>query len=575
MQPLIVLKLGGSVLRSEESLPDLVHEIYRWRRAGHGVVAVVSALAGATDAWLRRSAEIQSEADPHTVAAFVANGELQSASLLGLYLDRSGVPASVLSPSALRLVAEGAASAASPVTVDRSRLRAALERDEVVLVPGFVAEDTSGRSVLLGRGGSDLTALFLAAELDRCRCRLIKDVDGLYVSDPAAPGTPPPRFEQASWDDALATDGTILQHRAVRFARQHRLAFEVSALGAAASTRVGTGPIRFASGDVVSSSRMRVALLGLGTVGGGVWHRLRSRPDLFEVVRVAVRRPARALRAGVPAELLTRDVLEAVSDADVVVETIGGLSDARRAVEKALRNGAHVVTANKSLLAAAGEPLSALARRAGRRLLCSAAVGGSVPVLERLGRRSDLVGVRGVLNGTASFVLERLARGEGLPRALDAARQRGLTEADPQRDLRGHDAAEKLVLIARAAGRHLALDACSLEAITMDAEERFCELASEGRTLRQVATLELGHRDVTGRVVLEALERDDPLARGRQEHNVVCFEHRNGRREVIAGRGAGRWPTVESVLGDLFELVRAEAARTGEPCSRMTMPVSR
>ncbi|MEM1424141.1 MAG: homoserine dehydrogenase, partial [Planctomycetota bacterium] len=108
----------------------------------------------------------------------------------------------------------------------------------VVVFPGFVALDRRGRAVTLGRGGSDLTALFLAHALGAARCRLVKDVDGLYNADPrTVPGAR--RLERVGYDGALATDGSIVQHKAVRFAEARGVAFELGDLGARSPTMIG------------------------------------------------------------------------------------------------------------------------------------------------------------------------------------------------------------------------------------------------------------------------------------------------------------------------------------------------
>ena len=199
MRPrLIVLKLGGSVLESEASLPRAVHEIYRWRRDGFAVVAVVSAFAGETDRLLERARSLGAAAASSAAAA--ATGELTSAALLGAALDRAGVPACVLTPAALALRADGDPLEADPVALESARLEAVLEREGVAVVPGFAGIDARGRTVLLGRGGSDLSALFLAHALG-ARCRLLKDVDGLYEWDPARPGPRPRRYATAKWDE--------------------------------------------------------------------------------------------------------------------------------------------------------------------------------------------------------------------------------------------------------------------------------------------------------------------------------------------------------------------------------------
>jgi homoserine dehydrogenase len=228
----IVLKFGGSVLRSATAYAVVATEIARWRADGLQVVAVVSAQAGRTDALL---AECHAgEPSPFAVAARAALGELESASLLGLELDRRRIDAAVLDPAALGLRAVGPPLDADPVDVETGRMRAVLQRHGTAVVPGFVAVDGARRTVLLGRGGSDLTALFLAQRLC-ARCRLLKDVPGLLAPD-ARTSAPLPA---ADYEAVLALGGRLVQPKAIAFARAHAVRFELAALGAAAATVVG------------------------------------------------------------------------------------------------------------------------------------------------------------------------------------------------------------------------------------------------------------------------------------------------------------------------------------------------
>jgi len=552
--PVIVLKLGGSVLSGEESLPRAVHEIYRWRRSGFAVVAVVSALAGDTEALLARAARDGEPGSPHATAALAKLGELRSAALLGVQLEQAGVPARVLMPAALRLRARGDPLDAHPVSLDATPLRRAFAAGDVAVVPGFFAHDAEGRAVLLGRGGSDLTALFLSARL-RARCRLLKDVDGLYTGDPNAPGPAPIRYAEASWDDALATDGTIIQSKAVQLARAADWPFELARPGAERATLIGAPHARL-DAPAAPSRPLRVALLGLGTVGGGVLAALRCLPECFQVVAACVRDIGRA-RPDVPEglSLSTDPLATAASGADVVVEALGGVEPARTAIAVALRAGAHVVTANKAALAAHGAELEALAAASGRALLASAAAGGSVPLLpalRRLARGADCVRLDAVLNGTTTFVFEALARGSSLDEALALARRRGLCERDVQRDLSGRDAADKLVLAAHAA------TGCWLDARAIRCTPiRPADLARAqgGAVMRQVATLRRQGGALVGRVRPMALAPGHPLARARGAGNSAVLFTAGGRTR-LHGTGAGRWPTAEAVIGDLFELVR-------------------
>jgi homoserine dehydrogenase len=242
----VVLKFGGSVLRDELHVRAAADEVSRFVGKGHRVVAVVSALEGTTDTLLRRARAYAPSPHDFATALLLATGELTSAALLGLALDITGVRVETLDAAAIGLRTTGQPLDASPLSLNVEAVGGALTRARAIVVPGFVGKDEHQRTTLLGRGGSDLTALFIAQQL-RAQCRLIKDVDGLYEWDPAKPGPDPRRYASLSWDGALDLDGTIVQHKAVRWARDHALTFEVGCLGATHVTRVGDLEATFAT----------------------------------------------------------------------------------------------------------------------------------------------------------------------------------------------------------------------------------------------------------------------------------------------------------------------------------------
>lgn len=246
--PIAVLKFGGSVLKDHADVVRAREEIGTWRARGYRVVAVVSALEGTTDALVAQADRFATRTkgpDASAKAVLLATGELTSASLFGLELHRAGVRASVCTPWSIELKAEGHPLDAFPQSLDAKRLGTMLAASEVVVLPGFIGVDENARLVLLGRGGSDLSAIFVSICLNADRCRLIKDVDGLYECDPSHPDVrvgrmaPPRRFTRAHWNDALRLDGGIVQHKAVRFALEHRRVFEVGACGREDASIVG------------------------------------------------------------------------------------------------------------------------------------------------------------------------------------------------------------------------------------------------------------------------------------------------------------------------------------------------
>ena len=553
---IVVLKFGSSVLRNEDDLPRAVHEIYRWWREGAQVIAVVSAFGDTTNQLIRRAERVCEQPDKSVLPGLLATGEAAASALLTLALNKVGIPARPLDEVQAKLRTVSGTSDAIPVSVDTARLLAESRR-AVVVFPGFVGRDEAQNRTILGRGGSDLTALFLAQQL-KAQCVLIKDVDGLYTSDPARRAARAPRFAQVSYDTAIRLGGRVVQTKAARFAAAHKLTFSITSIGSQAKTEVGAFPDRL-EGAASFSEPLRVALLGCGTVGGGVFERLAALPELFTVTGVGTRTGVRARAAGVPAALLTSD-LEALVDrpCDVVVELIGGTERAASLVEHALRLGRPVVSANKALLAQSHARLEALARETGATLHYSAAVGGVLPALETIKRvkaNGPLRSLSGVLNGTCNFVIEQLAAGKTFAAAVGEARERGYAEANPELDLEGIDAAQKLILLARAAfAINLPLPSINRQGIQRLNAEIIRQAQKRGHTVRLVAECRQSAGGGEASVRPVELPLHHPLAQVNGAENRLIVEPEAGDPIVVSGAGAGRWPTTEAVMADLFDI---------------------
>lgn len=250
---LAVLKFGSSVLGSESDVPVVVEEIAGFLRRDWRVVAVVSAIGDGTDRLIAAAravapAERRSTDAESAFAALLGTGEAASAALIALALDHGGVASAVLDVGRVGPFTRGPRLDATPHAFDTASVRHALDERPVAILPGFVGRDERGRHTLLGRGGSDLTSLFVARALRADRCRLLKDVDGVYEHDPALRGLPAPRrFATLDWEGALRLEDCILQQKAVQFAYRHRLQFEVSACAATGGTVVGALRSRFAT----------------------------------------------------------------------------------------------------------------------------------------------------------------------------------------------------------------------------------------------------------------------------------------------------------------------------------------
>lgn len=583
---LIVLKLGGSVLRDRDALAQAVHEVYRWQRIGCDVVAVVSALEGETDRLLAEARSVCEEPDAGHCAALLATGELRSAALLALALQRAGLEARALTPHQINLrvhARAGEALDAEPTGVDAARIERELDVGRIVVIPGFIGVAAEGELCTLGRGGSDLSALYIAHALRAnggagVRCRLVKDVPGLYTRDPRRPGPRAELLGAITFTDALKLDGGIIQHKAVRFAATLGYEFELGGLHAEFATRVGTEQTEPAENErestELSLTPLRVVLLGLGTVGLGVYRRLSALPEQFVVTAAVCRSVSRAasqgvepsvLRAGAASVFAQADILD---NCDVLIEAIGGIEPAGGVVEAALARGIHVVTANKALVAARLPALREIAARSGAGLRFAAAVGGAAPLVEAVERLcaeeragGGIVRIDGVLNGTVNFLLEAVSRGASFEDALTDAQRRGLAEADPTRDLSGRDAADKLaVLSALVSEGGAVLEAASVPRDELGAESsaQVQHVPTEGGAVRQVSRIEFGENGaVTGAEVrLRAVPRGHPLADLPGALNAAVITLRDGTSVTVRGAGAGRWPTTEAVVGDVMEIAR-------------------
>jgi len=243
---LTVLKFGSSILRTENDIGLLVEEVHRWLSEKSRVIVVVSAIGKTTDRLMNQAVQYGENFNQEGVATLASTGELASAALLTLALGRAGIATTILDPARFGLLANGPLLNAELSHADEVPLRLALAQFSVAVVPGFIARSTDGRTALLGRGGSDLTALFLAHRLQAGRCRLIKDVDGLYESDPNADGAfQPRRYRSIHWQDALRLRAAVIQHKAIRYAAKEGQPFEVAAPGRKDGTTVGDFETKF------------------------------------------------------------------------------------------------------------------------------------------------------------------------------------------------------------------------------------------------------------------------------------------------------------------------------------------
>ena len=318
---------------------------------------------------------------------------------------------------------------------------------------------------------------------------------------------------------------------------------------------------------------LRVGMIGLGTVGTGVWQVLRRNQALIaaragrriEIVSVAVRKLPRA--AGVlgdaPGVLLTDDPLQVAThpDVDVVLELAGGTGPARGWVLAALAQGKHVVTANKALLAVHGHTLFAAAAQHGVVLAYEGAVAGSVPVIKALreGLAANRIdAVAGIINGTSNFILTRMRDAcVDFASALAEAQALGYAEADPAFDVDGVDAAHKLALLAaNAFGTPVRFDAVHVQGIRTLQALDVAAAAHLGYTVKLLGIARRQPGGVELRVHPTLLPTHQLLAQVDGAMNGVLVHGDAAGPALYCGAGAGGEQTASAVIADLVDVAR-------------------
>ena len=333
----------------------------------------------------------------------------------------------------------------------------------------------------------------------------------------------------------------------------------------------------------LATAPCKVALVGFGTVGRSVARILTSRPSQDLVLTHIVNRNVARKRVDwVPNDVQwTQDFDEVLnSDADLVVELVGGLDPAESWVRRSLEAGKSVVTANKQLIARHGPELLKLARERGLHLLYGASVAGGIPVL--LGLQEGLGGDRihrisGILNGTCNYILSQIENAHiSFAEALEQAQAKGFAEANASEDIDGYDARAKLTIIARTAlNAELEPEQVATRGIREVEQIDFAYAHDLGCTIRQISRAEVKGDTLFAGVQPALVPQTSALARVTGSQNVVVSAGEFGGETVFSGHGAGGDPTAVAVVSDLLWLSRNRQNHTsGEPTSSAKFAIS-
>ena len=315
-------------------------------------------------------------------------------------------------------------------------------------------------------------------------------------------------------------------------------------------------------------SKLRIGIIGLGTVGTGVYKTLQNVEDI-EVIKVAVKNINKPRSVELPPEMLTDNPFDVVNnpDIDVIVELIGGVNPAWDYIETALRNGKHIVTANKELLAKKGEELFNLAEECNRVVLYEAAIAGGIPIIMPI--KTILAGnkirkIHAILNGTTNYILTKMdVDGASYEDVLKEAQELGYAETDPTGDVEGFDAAYKITTLATIAFKtRIKIENVYREGITKIRKEDMAKANEFGYKIKLIATATIDeNNNADVRVHPMLISKDTTLAHIDYVTNAVAISGHPIGNIVLSGPGAGEFPTASSVVGDILSIA-AEFGKT-------------
>ncbi len=319
---------------------------------------------------------------------------------------------------------------------------------------------------------------------------------------------------------------------------------------------------------------LKVAILGFGTVGSAVARILADQPasSPLKLSHVFNRNVERKRVAWVADDVRWSSDAEQVlaSDADIVVELVGGIDPAHDWIARALTAGKSVVTANKKLIAKHGPELTALARKHGGAISFGASVAGGVPVIDALqeGLAGDqLYKVCGILNGTCNYILTKIENeGVSFDSALEDAKRAGFAEADPTDDVDGYDARAKLVILSRIGLKGIVqpeqIPCMSIRSIgAVD----FTYSHELGCTIRQISRAERRDGHIYASVQPALVPIDSPMAHITGSLNLVLSSGKYGGQTAFSGHGAGGHSTAVAVVSDLLDIARGRFGDAARP----------
>ena len=316
---------------------------------------------------------------------------------------------------------------------------------------------------------------------------------------------------------------------------------------------------------------IKVGMLGLGTVGTGVYKVLKSQESEMEaklgakveLKKILVRNLEKASQKVEDPSILTNHAGEILEDPEIeiVIEVMGDMQPALTYMLAALNAGKSVVTANKDVVASEGKKLLDTAKANGRDFLYEASVAGGIPIIRPLKQclaGNHITEVIGIFNGTTNFILTKMSKeGMEFDEALQLAQDLGYAEADPTSDIEGLDAGRKVAILASAAfNSRVVFENVYTEGIARITARDILYAKEMGCEIKLLGVARLTPEGIEARVHPMLIDSDHPLASVQDSYNAVFVRGDAVQDTMFYGRGAGEMPTASAVVGDVFDCVR-------------------
>ncbi|WP_347491448.1 homoserine dehydrogenase [Desulfoscipio sp. XC116] len=321
----------------------------------------------------------------------------------------------------------------------------------------------------------------------------------------------------------------------------------------------------------MSGENIKIGLLGLGTVGRGVYRIITGNADNIrrkvgagvEISKMLVRDIARHRGIDIDPAKLTTKIEDIIDDPEIkiVVEVMGGIEPTLDYVSRALENGKSVVTANKDMIAVHGKQLFALSEANNADLLFEASVAGGIPIIRPLKQclaANRITQIIGIINGTTNYMLTKMTEeGSDFADVLKEAQAKGYAEADPAADIEGYDAARKLAILASIAfNSRIVLDDVYVEGITKVTAADIAYASELNYIVKLLGIAKETGEGIEVRVHPTLIPRDHPLASVNDVYNAIFVTGDAVGDTMFYGRGAGEMPTASAVTGDIMDAAR-------------------